>query len=521
VRANRAAQSVLGKPQTELVGTTLATHVAWLEPTSRKSRPCPQLSESAPFESVAIGDVLMAVLPGGLELAVDSHLRRIDDMVLGSLVVFTLRDNSEKHDADRMARFYATHDDLTGLPRLRMLQADLRTALSQSHPSMLTLIDVHRYGSIIDYLGFDAGNALVQEAAVRIQSCLRENDHLYRLGLALFGVVSTDIGATPAHPLCTAMCEQVGSLRVQIDGQSHRLTASVGIVQLDPRLPPDVLLARASVAQTLAKRAGGNRVHMYESDDPLAQRLGTLADWTSRLHQAHDDNRLVLYVQPMLPLAPDLPTLAELLLRVTDEQGHVWAPDHFMPAAERHHLMPEIDLWVVNFVFDALNARSPALDAYQSFALNLSGQSLSDADFKNDVLSLATTNRDFAQRICFEVTESVLLVDLPEAARLLSQLKGLGYAVALDDFSAGYSSYEYLKQLPADVVKIDGTFIVDRQRDAVDRAMVDSINRLAHRLGMYTVAEHVRDAETLESLRRLGVDYAQGDAVGEPRRLIQ
>ena len=463
----------------------------------------------------------MTVLPGGLQLTVDGHLRRIDDMVLASLVVFTLRDNSEQRDAERMARFCATHDGLPGLPRLRMLQADLRTALSQSHPSMLTLIDVDRYGSIIDNLGFDAGNALAREAAVCIQSCLRQNDRLYCLGLDLFGVVSTDIGATQAHPLSTAMCQQVGSVRVQIDGQSHRLTASVGIVQLDPRLPPDVLVARASVARTLAKHAGGNRVHMCENDDPLAQQMATLSDWTSRLQQALDDNRLVLYVQPMLALETDLPTRAELLLRLTDEQGHVWASDHLMPAAERRHLMPEIDRWIVTFVFDALNARSPALDAYQSFALNLSGQSLSDADFKNDVLSLATTNRDFAQRICFEVTESVLLVDLPEAARLLSQLKGLGYAVALDDFSAGYSSYEYLKQLPADVAEIAGTFIVDMQRDAVDRAMVDSINRLAHRLGIYTVAEHVRDAETLESLRRLGVDYAQGDAVGEPRRLIQ
>jgi EAL domain-containing protein (putative c-di-GMP-specific phosphodiesterase class I) len=270
----------------------------------------------------------------------------------------------------------------------------------------------------------------------------------------------------------------------------------------------------------MAKEKGRNRVQVYRpSDSELVQRVGEMA-WVQRIRNGLDEQRFCLFAQPIRSLRKDgLDRFhVELLLRLRDEDGKLVQPGSFMPAAERYGLMPLIDRWVIRNAFALLaeRSRSSAPDQLSSCAINLSGATFGDDDFVEYVRRQFDIHRIPPAMICFEITETSAIANIPSAKRLIQALKKLGCRFSLDDFGTGMSSFSYLKHLPVDFIKIDGSFVTEMLNSAMDRAMVEMIVHIAKVMGKRTIAEFVESDGVVAALRKIGVDYAQGYAIGKP-----
>jgi EAL domain-containing protein (putative c-di-GMP-specific phosphodiesterase class I) len=290
------------------------------------------------------------------------------------------------------------------------------------------------------------------------------------------------------------------------------------------------LLIAADQACYQAKEQGRNRIHVYRGGDlTLAQRHGEML-WVARLSEAFEHGHFKLYAMPIVKLDAPAEQHEEVLIRIQTRQGDLIEPAAFIPAAERYDLMIAIDRWVIKAVCLHLKARRdslPPLAAFEAsrtrklalYSINLSGSSLGDPSLHDYILEQFVDHEIAPEQICFEITETAAIADLPTAHRLMTSLQALGCRFSLDDFGSGLSSFAYLKALPVDYLKIDGVFIRDIATNPINRAMVKAINEVGHLMGILTVAEYVEDEATLAVVRELGIDYAQGYAVGGLRAL--
>jgi len=235
----------------------------------------------------------------------------------------------------------------------------------------------------------------------------------------------------------------------------------------------------------------------------------------NRIHRALAENRLMLYAQPIVPLRGDEPPSHELLVRLLDERNEVIPPMAFLPAAERYNLMPAIDRWVIRTAFAALAERAPGADA-SVYAINLSGASIGDEEFLGYIRGEFERFRIPHASICFEITETTAVTSLSRAAEFMNALRASGCRFALDDFGVGVSSFTYLKHLPVDYLKIDGSFVKDMLDDRIDRAMVEMIHHIGKVMGKRTIAEFVESDGIAAALKTIGVDYAQGYGIARP-----
>jgi len=279
----------------------------------------------------------------------------------------------------------------------------------------------------------------------------------------------------------------------------------------------------ADTACYAAKDSGRNRIHTYESDHaPIILRHDAMR-WANRINEALDDAGFYLTFQPIAPLsAQSSPgNHYEILLRLRNENGQVVMPGEFLPAAERYHLSDKIDCWVIGSVFAWLEAHPQEIRDTAMCSINLSGQSIGNDRVLEFILAQLRRGVVPPAIICFEITETAAVADLVQATRFMDEIKAHGCRFALDDFGSGFSSLAYLKQLPVDYLKIDGAFVRDMATDSIDCAMVRSINEIGHVMGKQTVAEFVENAATLELLKDIGVDFAQGYAISRPATLDQ
>ena len=337
---------------------------------------------------------------------------------------------------------------------------------------------------------------------------------------AVLGIASVMVGV--AVPALDDLRGVVKAYRFEWEDHSFEMGASVGLVGIDKDSGSLAeVLSAADSACYVAKDLGRNRTHVFSYDDSDLARHHSHMLWVQRLQRALDRDSFVLHCQRADPVKDPAGGVRyqEILLRMVEGEELI-GPGVFIPAAERYHLMPAIDRWVVRHALQAL-ARKPGWDERDLFAINLSGQSLGDDAFLDYVSGELAQSGVPAARICFEITETAAVANLRSAQKFIATLKRLGCAFALDDFGSGLSSFAYLKRLPVDFLKIDGRFVRDMATDPVDHAMVESINQLGHVVGVKTIAEFVENAAILEQLERLGVDYAQGYGVHKPVPLEQ
>jgi diguanylate cyclase (GGDEF)-like protein/PAS domain S-box-containing protein len=441
-------------------------------------------------------------------------------------------DISEQRQLTELLSYQATHDTLTELYNRREFERQVQRALfgiDKGEPTFALLyIDLDQFKLINDTSGHLAGDQLLSQLALVMAEQLRGGDILARLGGDEFGILVHETSPEGAR----ALAER---LRVRIEGyiyvwqqRSYTISASMGVVLLDrPGMTLADVLSHADAACYMAKDRGRNRVHFYsEQEGETVRRRGEM-EWANRLRWVIEENRLLLDYQEVLPLqaqparerGPEGPHI-ELLIRLRDEDGRVVMPGAFLPAAERYGMMSLLDRWVIGEAiahFDQLHVsgRAPG-----RCSLNLAATTLDDDGLAEYVLDLIEQHGVEPSRLCFEITETEAVRNLARAVRFIDRLRAVGCQVALDDFGAGMSSFGYLKTLPVDVIKIDGSFIRDLETDAMSRSIIHAITDIGHQLGLDVVAEWVASEANVVTLREIGVDYGQGFALHRPERVL-
>jgi len=283
----------------------------------------------------------------------------------------------------------------------------------------------------------------------------------------------------------------------------------------------DVLRA-ADSACYVAKDQGRNRVHVFQKDDAeLAKHHGTMR-WMQKIQKALNRNDFELYCQPIQAAIGHTPDTLhiEILIRMLKSSGEHISPQTFIPAAERYHLMPDIDRWVIEHTFEYLKVIYPQLNVTSFLcSINLSGQSLSNDTFLEYLIQKINELQLEPNILCFEITETAAISNIDNAQRFVNVLRGMGCQFSLDDFGSGLSSFTYLKRLPVDYLKIDGSFVRNICHDETDLAMVKSIHQIGKMMGIKTVAEFVENDDIADKLREMGIDYLQGFGIGKPMPL--
>lgn len=462
----------------------------------------------------------------GRELAVDVSAAPMHDaggQLLGSVVA--LHDVSALHDLLHTLEHQASHDSLTGLLNRREFETRLQSALDNAHGGCgngaLIYLDLDQFKIVNDTCGHAAGDALLQQLALAYRAAVREGDAIARLGGDEFALVIERCSAEEATRVADKLLEATAAFRFNYGKRVFRIGASMGVVPITMRASSvEHLLRLADHACYLAKESGRHRIHVHrEKDEAMTQRLNDM-HWVGRLNDALRGNQLELYYQPIASMTDEGGLLHyEILLRLKGKDGSCISPAAFMPAAERFDLMPAIDRWVLKRVLDWLEGEPEHVHRLDMATINLSRRTLADESFQQYAIACLENSPVPADKLCFEITENGAIADPARTIRFIETLKDRGCRFSLDDFGTGMTSFSYLKLLPVDFIKIDGSFVTMMGESAVDREMVRFANEISHIMGRRTIAEYVSDAGIYERLRELRIDYAQGNWIGAPRPL--
>lgn len=454
------------------------------------------------------------------------------DELIGTVIVF--RDVSHERRMAHQISWQATHDALTGL--INRVEFEVRVAealrLSKDEGQVHTLLymDLDRFKVVNDTSGHAAGDVLLKLLSKMLHERMRDSDILARLGGDELGGLLLHCPLERALPIADGLRRAVNDFRFVWDDHTYELGVSIGLVEInEASVSTTELLIAADEACYLAKEHGRNRIHVYrESDQALAEKKGEMK-WVSRLHEAFDKQLFQLFAMPIVSLKDMHDRHDEILIRIVQRSGEMTMPGAFIAAAERYDMMYQIDRWVVDAVCAYIDGKGPDASGglplgrrpheHCVFSINLSGVSISEPDFGDYILGKFVQYKVRPTQICFEITETAVIANLPKAQNFMARLKALGCRFSLDDFGCGLSSFGYLKALPVDYLKIDGVFVQDIASNPINRAMVRAINEVGHVMNIKTVAEYVEDEAALQTVREIGIDYAQGYAVGAVRLL--
>jgi diguanylate cyclase (GGDEF)-like protein len=423
--------------------------------------------------------------------------------------------------------YQASHDALTGLINRRefeqRLERTLLSAQQQGREHVLCYMDLDQFKVINDTCGHAAGDELLRQLALLLKGNLRERDTLARLGGDEFALLLENCSIQDALEVADTFRAEVQRYRFKWEDRIFSVGMSVGVVAINPDSGTTAsLLSAADAACYVAKGRGRNQIHLYESrDHELARHRGEM-QWVTRIQRALEEHRLSLSWQEIRRAdgVPESRRHVELLLRMLDDDGSEILPMAFIPAAERYSIMPALDTWVIEETLRVCKQYLVAtLEMHCLFAINLSGASLKDPEFRHMLLACLHDNPVLGPHLCFEITETAAIGNLSVVNDFIEAMREFGCSFALDDFGSGLSSFTYLKNLKVDYLKIDGAFVRDITSNPIDRSMVEAIHRIGHQMGLKTVAEYVESEQTLALLREIGVDYVQGNGVHPPEPL--
>jgi len=451
-----------------------------------------------------------------------SHWRWLD--VCGSVLntgsgaqhlLLVSRDITHAKETERYLQHLALHDSLTGLANRQRFTNELETIFSQhpgGAPYAVVYIDVDNFKLINDRHGHFIGDQVLRAVGEFLKRAFGDEAAVIsRFGGDEFCIIIRAKDYDSANALGERICGLISRNPILSSGVRHRITLSIGIALMEASLSLKEVLSRANTALHVAKSSGKNRCCVYRSDSSELLRIRKSAEWFQRLHEGLDESRFEAWYQPLVDLQTNEPAHYEALIRFRDEDGHVHSPAAFLSAAERYSLMPQLDRYMIRRIFaDMVNF--PRLDV----SINLSGSSVTDPGMAAYIMQCFDASGVAPSRVIFEITETVFMTNLAQARSIVEQLQGLGCRFALDDFGAGFSSLNYLRNLPVNVVKIDGSFIREIDSDPVSLALLKSINEIVHLLGKKTVAEWIENEATLRILKEIGCDYGQGFYSGKP-----
>ncbi|MGE5153437.1 MAG: EAL domain-containing protein [Bdellovibrio bacteriovorus] len=494
-------------------------------------RPCANTLGPLPLDGPGSGltNHTLLIRADGHEYAIEhgaAPIRNREGGTIGS--VLTFRDVTGAREMANRLSWQASHDGLTGLcnrvafeERLHHLVHRPGTPEGRETHTLL-YIDLDQFKVVNDVAGHVAGDEVLKQISSLMRHQVRETDMLARIGGDEFGVILTHCDIAHAQRVADAIHRALEGFKFPWDERQFRFGASIGALEFSPgETSLTDLLRAADLACYTAKNSGRRRTHVYHIDDVHTQRHRAEMDWATRLSDAVDGDRLVLHGQLVRPLRESRlgeGLSFEVLVRMREGDGTLVLPSVFLPAAERFDLMNLIDRWIIARVFRTVAQflRRPG-HRIRRCALNLSGATLGDESLLPFVQEELARHALPPEIFCFEITETVAISNFPAALGLIRELRAMGCRFALDDFGSGLCSFAYLKNLPVDYLKIDGSFVRDLSGDAFNRALVGNINDIGHLLGKQTVAECAEDAATIAILAELGVDYAQGFGVAPPQ----
>lgn len=417
----------------------------------------------------------------------------------------------------------ASHDDLTGLFNRREFEARLsavmKAAASGSTPVYgLLYLDLDRFKIVNDTCGHHAGDQLLIKLTELFSSKLRRTDVLGRLGGDEFAVIASADSFDEITQLAEQLRVAVQDFVFHYDQEEFTVSLSIGVIPISEETDDiETLLTHVDSACYVAKQSGRNRVHVAQKNDQEVLRYRSDLAGVQNIRSALSDERFELYYQPVFKINEHDTTLehCEVLLRIKDDEGNVYSPADFIPLAEKYNLMIDIDRWVVKNVLTWIETWQDQMQLPR-LLVNLSGLSYMDDEFLIFLIAaLEKADIDYT-RLAFEITETAAVDDVKKALHFIHRIREFGCRFALDDFGSGFSTFAYLKNLPIEYLKIDGTLVMNMQNDNVDREMVRAINQVGHIVGAKTIAEFVENDEILQELRLLGVDYAQGYGLQRP-----
>ncbi len=520
---NPVAERVTGWSSSEAQGHPLTEVLPLANEATRIPIESPASISLRTKRVVSLTEQCLLINRDGQEFHIEDSAAPIFDRenrVIGAVLVF--HDVTRERRMARQMTWEATHDSLTGLVNRREFAERLSNLLeSGDQPHALLYLDLDQFKVINDTCGHDAGDELLRQLSRMLLQNVPTNSSLARLGGDEFGVLLENVSIEQAREIADRLLATFSQFTYKWQKRRFDIGVSIGMVPIQQESRnASLVLSAADVACYVAKESGRNRIHVYEeSDIDLGQRHNEM-HWVSRITEALEEDRFVLYRQEITSLneADNTPHY-ELLVRMRAKDGTIIPPGNFIPAAERYNLMNALDRWVIEKAFQHLSTLQTQGDK-SIYSINLSGNSLNDENISQYIEQKIGEHNIRTDLLCFEVTETAAVFNLVRASHIIKTLKKLGCRFSLDDFGSGLSSFGYLKNLPVDFLKIDGSFVKDMDTNPMNRAIVEAIHQVGHTLSIRTIAEFVENAAIVDQLRDIGVDYAQGYHFSRPRPLI-
>jgi diguanylate cyclase (GGDEF)-like protein/PAS domain S-box-containing protein len=525
---NASAELLLGRALDEVSGQSFADVVTVVDEADRRALTDPVRQCLASGVRVSLGRrAVLLTRADGAERSIEltaSPLAGERGETAGAVVL--LHDVTDLRGIARQMSYQASHDALTGLVNRReferRLQDSLDLARTGAQTQVLCYLDLDRFKTVNDTSGHTAGDNMLREVATLVKDAVRDSDTVARIGGDEFAMLLVGCPLDKAIQIAEDVSSAIRDYRFVWKDKIFTIGVSIGLVEVGRESASiEDLMSAADSACYVAKSRGQGHVHVYSSRDEARARQRGEIHWLQRLQQALREGRFVLYTQSILA-SPDGAARGpafEVLVRLSADDGTLIAPGEFLKAAERYRLMSLVDRWVVQTALAALGRGAIRLPPGRSLSLNISGQTLGDAQFLEFVVDCLDRTGVAPAQVCFEVTEASVVGNLDHARRFIGVLHGMGCSFALDDFGSGLGSFANLKTLAMDYLKIDGAYMRDLARDTVNQAMVSAMVKLARTLDFQVIAEQVEDAASLEAARRMGVDFVQGFAISRPEPL--
>jgi diguanylate cyclase (GGDEF)-like protein/PAS domain S-box-containing protein len=518
---NRAWETMMGFAISECIGKTLESFIApediaqfslyknKIRKALQQKKPCPEIE-------ICLSNSRHQKLWAQLKISLSSNNKQQSNLTV------CLDNITERRESQEQLKYLAMHDSLTGLYNRHFFETTLAQLTADSvrnkRQHALVYLDLDHFKVINDTFGHQKGDDVLREMSHLLSKRIRGADILCRLGGDEFAILLRDILSAEVHEFARSIQQIIGEFSFQLQEQRINLGSSIGLTLIDGSTNnAEEHLMRADIALYVAKGRGRNLIHQYDPLDSESDELRHSINMSQKVRKAIIDDRMTLYFQPIFDIKNNKISYYEALVRLIETDGKIIGPNNFIPALEAAGEMHLLDRWIIKLAINKLK-EYPALN---HIAINLSAQAFKDDNLVPTILeNLKATGVD-PKRITFELTESASLFNLHITQRVITELHKLGCSFSVDDFGSGFSSFSYLKDLPADYIKLDGSFIQNLHRDTIDQTLVRSMIQVIQALGKKAVAEYVENQAILDILKSMGIDFVQGYHIGHPLPIEQ